>query len=162
MDNGLNRGVGDYIKDLRLKKDITQKEFAEKTGLSASELCKIENGTRNKPSPKALKAIAPILGVTLQDLLYRSGYIDDISDDPELITKQYIDSMGNSIKMTYLIDSIYHADIDLLPKLKKVTDLMDKKSIRVITELFDTLSTTSVTEAEKDAILIILSKFLKT
>lgn len=162
MDNGLNRGVGDYIKDLRLKKDITQKEFAEKTGLSASELCKIENGTRNKPSPKALKAIAPILGVTLQDLLYRSGYIDDISDDPELITKQYIDSMGNSIKMTYLIDSIYHADIDLLPKLKKVTDLMDKKSIRVITELFDTLSTNSVTEAEKDAILIILSKFLKT
>lgn len=162
MDNGLNRGVGDYIKDLRLKKDITQKEFAEKTGLSASELCKIENGTRNKPSPKALKAIAPILGVTLQDLLYRSGYIDDISDDPELITKQYIDSMGNSIKMTYLIDSIYHADVDLLPKLKKVTDLMDKKSIRVITELFDTLSTTSVTEAEKDAILIILSKFLKT
>lgn len=162
MDNGLNRGVGDYIKDLRLKKDITQKEFAEKTGLSASELCKIENGTRNKPSPKALKAIAPILGVTLQDLLYRSGYIDDISDDPELITKQYIDSMGNSIKMTYLIDSIYHADVDLLPKLKKVTDLMDKKSIRVITELFDTLSTTLVTEAEKDAILIILSKFLKT
>ena len=162
MDNGLNRGVGDYIKDLRLKKDITQKEFAEKTGLSASELCKIENGTRNKPSPKALKAIAPILGVTLQDLLYRSGYIDDISDDPELITKQYIDSMGNSIKMTYLIDSIYHADVDLLPKLKKVTDLMDKESIRVITELFDTLSTTSVTEAEKDAILIILSKFLKT
>lgn len=162
MDNGLNRGVGDYIKDLRLKKDITQKEFAEKTGLSASELCKIENGTRNKPSPKALKAIAPILGVTLQDLLYRSGYIDDISDDPELITKQYIDSMGNSIKMTYLINSIYHADIDLLPKLKKVTDLMDKKSIRVITELFDTLSTTSVTDAEKDAILIILSKFLKT
>lgn len=162
MDNVLNRGVGDYIKNLRLKKDITQKDFAEKTGLSASELCKIENGTRNKPSPKALKAIAPVLGVTLQDLLYRAGYIDDISDDPGFSTKQYIDSMGNNIKMTYLIDSIYHADIDLLPKLKKVTDQMDKKSIMIIEELFDTLSTTSVTEAEKDAILIILSKFLKT
>lgn len=157
----MDRGFGDYIRDLRLKKDITQKEFAERSGLSPSEICKIENGTRTKPSPNALKAIAPVLGVTLQELLYRAGHTDDISDDPTLTQKKYIDSMGNTIEMTYLIDSIYRADIDLLPLLKRVTDKLDKKDIELIKGLLQTLSMSLVTAEEKNAILIILSKFLK-
>lgn len=157
----MNRGIGDYIRSLRLKKGITQRDLANRSGLSASEICKIETGSRNKPAVEALRAIAPVLGVTLQDLLYRSGYIDDVVDDQELTQKTYIDSMGNTMKMTYLIDSIYHADVDLLPLLKIVTDRLDKKNIRVLKGLFKTLSMDSVTEEEKNALMVILSKFLR-
>ncbi len=158
----MNRGFGDYIRSQRLKKDITQKEFAIRTNLSTSEICKIENGSRNKPSIKALKAMAPVLGVTLQDLLYRAGYIDDIAEDQELTQKNYVDSMGNTIKMTYLIDSIYRADVDLLPLLKTITDRMEKNDIGIIKGLLKTLSMDSVAVDEKNALLVILSKFLRT
>lgn len=161
MSNGSAYGFGAYIKLLRTQKEMSQKEFAEKTGLSASEVSKLENGERKKPSAKHLKCIAPVLGVSLQDLLYRAGYIDDIREDEELERKKYCDSMGNQINMSYLIDSIYGADIDLLPLLKKLTDRFNKDDLGIVKGLLTVLTTNSITAEEKNAILIVLSKFLR-
>lgn len=157
----MNNSFGDYIKNLRMQKDMTQKEFSEKTGLSASEVSKLENGSRKKPSAKHLRVIAPVLGVPIQELLYRAGYIDDVVSESELECKTYYDSLGNRMNMPFLIDSIYKADIDLLPLLKKLTDRLDKTDISIVKSLFSTLTMDAVSAEEKKALLIVLSKFLK-
>jgi len=55
------------IKKLRQKLGLTQKELAEKAGLSVSYLTDIENG-RERPAIKTLARIAKVLGVSINDL----------------------------------------------------------------------------------------------
>ena len=100
------------------------------------------------------------MGVPLQDLLYRAGYIDDVNDET-FNQKKYIDSMGNQINMSFLVNSIYGADIDLLPLLKKLTDRYDVDDLDIVKGLFKTLTADAISAEEKKAMLIILSKFLK-
>ena len=50
--------------DARLSINMTQKELSEATGVSQTEICKIENGTRN-PSIKLLQRLANGMGMDL-------------------------------------------------------------------------------------------------
>lgn len=60
--------LGEYIRELRDKKDISLREFAEKLGgLSAAFLSDIELG-RRYPSEKVLRDMAKILGVSFDEL----------------------------------------------------------------------------------------------
>lgn len=60
--------VGQRIKELRLKKKISQKELAERCGFTNSLLSKIENG-QTSSAIATLSKIAQELGVTLSWLL---------------------------------------------------------------------------------------------
>ena len=40
----MNNSFGDYIKRLRVQKEMMQKELSDKTGLSVSEVSKLERG----------------------------------------------------------------------------------------------------------------------
>ena len=51
--------------DARNKQHITQKELAERTGITQADISRIENGTRN-PSLAMLKRIAEGLGMSLK------------------------------------------------------------------------------------------------
>ena len=60
--------VGENIKNLRLKKNITQMELSNRIGITQSMLCQLERGT------KALniqlgKQIAEFFGCSIDDLL---------------------------------------------------------------------------------------------
>lgn len=49
----------------RLEQNITQKELAEKTGITQADISRIENGTRN-PSLSMVKKLAQGLGMQLK------------------------------------------------------------------------------------------------
>ena len=70
---------GQYLKDLRKQTSISQRELAEKSGISNAEISRIETGDRQKPAPDALKAIAPVLGVQYEELLEKAGYLSNHS-----------------------------------------------------------------------------------
>lgn len=58
----------DVIKalvDARIKKDLTQKELAKRTGINQADISKLENGTKN-PSLKLLKKLARGLDMQLK------------------------------------------------------------------------------------------------
>src|SRR5437879_7172125 len=60
--------LGQYIRELREKKDLSLREFAKKLGgLSAAFLSDVELGRRH-PSDKVLSGMARILGTTVEDL----------------------------------------------------------------------------------------------
>ena len=50
--------------DARLSQNMTQKELSEKTGIAQTEICKLENGTRN-PSIKLLQRLAEGMDMVL-------------------------------------------------------------------------------------------------
>ena len=57
--------IGEFITREREKQDISIRGLSKITGISHSEINKIESGDRATPSPYHLKALADALGITL-------------------------------------------------------------------------------------------------
>ena len=53
------------IVEARTSQNLTQKEFAERTGINQADISKLENGTRN-PSVNLLKRLADGMGMMLK------------------------------------------------------------------------------------------------
>lgn len=60
--------VGSNIKQLRLKKDMTQQELADRLGLTQNNVTRWERDGAT-PNVIMVKQIANILGCTIEDLL---------------------------------------------------------------------------------------------
>ncbi len=60
--------IGRNITKLRQAKNLTQKELAEKAGISTHYLSRIEGGTCPRPHVKSLSRIAETLGVEVREL----------------------------------------------------------------------------------------------
>lgn len=69
--------LGDTIKNLRIERQITQRELAEKLGVNFTYISKIENGKLEVlPSEDLIRRIAGILGANAEDLLDLAGKLD--------------------------------------------------------------------------------------
>jgi transcriptional regulator with XRE-family HTH domain len=62
------RQFGKAVKELRLKKGMSQQQLADACGLDISYVGQIERGQRN-PTLGVMQGLASILGVRLSDLL---------------------------------------------------------------------------------------------
>lgn len=60
--------IGKFIKELRKKENLTQKEFADKLGVTYQAVSKWENG-KNMPDILLLKEISTIFKVDIEELL---------------------------------------------------------------------------------------------
>ncbi len=60
------QAFGERIRELRGKRGLTREALAEKTGVSAVYIKKLEAGERTSPSLPALASIAHALGATLR------------------------------------------------------------------------------------------------
>ena len=61
--------IGEIIQELRKKKDMTQEELAQKSGVSYTTLIKIERGSVQNPTVKTIKRIAVALDASVDLLL---------------------------------------------------------------------------------------------
>jgi transcriptional regulator with XRE-family HTH domain len=66
--------IGNILKQLRLRVDISRVQLSSASGVSISHLTRIENGQRF-PSAKVLRKIAPHLHISEVELLSRAGYL---------------------------------------------------------------------------------------
>jgi DNA-binding XRE family transcriptional regulator len=71
QDNAALYGLGDRVRRLRLLRNLTQAEVAEKAGVSQSYISQLESG-RFVPSAYLLRALAAALGVEPAELVQRS------------------------------------------------------------------------------------------
>jgi len=92
--------IGKYISNLRNEKELSQRKLAELSGISNTEISRIESGERKKVSPEILKALAPYLGVSYENLMEVAGYISKTSNR---FAKELSD---NLIKLKITLDEI--------------------------------------------------------
>lgn len=87
--------IGSYLKELRLKNNLTTKQVELKTGISNSYISLIERNKR-KPSAGILNKLAKAYQVKPEDLLYLMGYLPPIKakDDFKQIPIYNIISTG--------------------------------------------------------------------
>lgn len=67
--------IGEFVRAERRKKGLSQRKLALLSGVSNSEISRIEAGQRKKPSPGVLRALAGPLGVSYEALLMHADYL---------------------------------------------------------------------------------------
>jgi transcriptional regulator with XRE-family HTH domain len=60
--------IGDVIRRARAEKDLTQKQLSEASGLSQTDIARIENGVTKKPSAKTVGRLSRALGIEIDEL----------------------------------------------------------------------------------------------
>jgi transcriptional regulator with XRE-family HTH domain len=65
------RQFGKAVKELRLKKGLTQHQLADACGLDISYVGQIERGQRN-PTLGVMQGLASVLGVKISELLKKA------------------------------------------------------------------------------------------
>ncbi len=68
--------LSDYIREMRKRKDWSQRDLATASGISNAEISRIESGKRKEPSPSVLKAISKALDVSMEEVLEQAGVIE--------------------------------------------------------------------------------------
>lgn len=125
--------IGENIKRYRLEKSLTQKELAEKSGITRESIGNYERGDRTPPAD-ILNKIALALDVTTDDLItggvYSSSYILKNSTFKENKDKSYNEKgmltpyeIANKLKeMAFLSDKIELDKFQLVNALKIIIE----------------------------------------
>ena len=105
-DWSINMTLAEYIKEQREAKGLSQRELANASKISNSEISRIERGIRKNVSPDHLKLLAQALDVPAEEMLPFAGkllfevsssvnnskviYVDDLSAKEIDEVKKYI------------------------------------------------------------------------
>lgn len=125
-----------YLREKRKEKGLSQRRLAELSGVSNTEISRLESGSRHNPSPKILKALSPYVGGTYNDLLKAAGYIDEIiENDTVAVNKE--DIIDDNLKKIYneLKDANNIEFISLMIRASKELPNEDLQVIRDLTYL---------------------------
>lgn len=124
-------GIGSFIKDLRLKKDFSQRQLSLYSGISNTEISRIESGQRKNPSPDTLKKLAPCLGISYEELMEFAGYIE----------KNTV-AINKESTQDELAEKIASEFIETLKKNNLLTEDKAKRILKIIDDFSDTLKDT--------------------
>jgi transcriptional regulator with XRE-family HTH domain len=67
--------LGQYLRDLRLRKKLTFMKVNKLTGISIGYLSMLEKERRFSPHPNILKKLAEVYGVSIQEIMEVAGYL---------------------------------------------------------------------------------------
>lgn len=101
---------GSYLKSLREQNNFSQRDLAEKSGVSNAEISRLETGGRKKPSPIVLKALAPCLGVAYAELMQQAGYTEETVDHPGYTENLYRNENGQLVDIITRAKDMYKKD----------------------------------------------------
>ena len=97
----MRENFGQYVHDLRLRKNLSQRALARLSGLNHSEISRIEGGSRPTPSPDSLAKLAPHLGVTHEELMRRLGYLS--SSPQTMLEEGFRRALDENEALRYLV-----------------------------------------------------------
>lgn len=91
--------LGDVIRDLRIHRNLTQAELADRSGVSRPWLSRVEAGAIFKPDLRKIGAIAKILDADPEEWFRLAGYAprDPDKPSPEDMTIDEIMSQMNRL-----------------------------------------------------------------
>ncbi len=92
--------LGQSIKSIRKKKNLGQKEIAEKCGISINSLSQIETNS-TFPHKQTIEKLAEVLEVPLSYILFLSITEEDIPEEKKVV----FNSLNSAVK-SIIIDSI--------------------------------------------------------
>ncbi|MGO5064110.1 MULTISPECIES: helix-turn-helix domain-containing protein [unclassified Clostridium] len=125
---------GEFLKNIRKEKGLSQRQLAELSHISNTEISRIESGERHNPSPNILKSIAPHLGLSYGELMIKAGYIDESIEHEKYTEHIFRKANGEFADTIRLAKNINDKDSELLTIMNRVTCELSKEDIKAIKE----------------------------
>lgn len=122
IDINKRKDLGEYIKKLRVERELTLVEICKKSQVGLSDLHKIENGTKLKINPFQLKALSNVLKVDYKIFYKICRFIEDKDYSNNLLKNESIYSKQELINDL----NIYYKNFELITLLSSLEKL--KKS----------------------------------
>jgi len=154
-----NISLGEYIRSLREAKGLSQRELADKSGLSNAEISRMESGERKKPSITTIRAVSPHLGIGYTDLLLKAGYIDSIASDAVPGTT-YLDSDSAPVDIVSLAKDVYRVDPDLMKTVKAAAVSAKPTEIAMIKKFLSIFVQSDFSRDDKYLLFALLDKLV--
>lgn len=152
---------GAFMKELRKKANLSQRELEALSGISNAEISRIETGDRKKPSPISLKALAPHLGIGYGELMQKAGYIEEVYPRGSFEDVVWKDSRGEPVdSFRRQVQNIYDRDPDLLRILDRAVDSSSDRDIATIKKMLSGFLEGNLDETQKQALQTVLDGFL--
>lgn len=126
---------GSYIRETRKRLGISLRSLADITGISHTEIARIERGERESPGPETLKKLSEGLFLDYEWLMDKYGYLTGIERDPNKRDPNQLKDLSQLIGNGIDIDKIN--EYTILYKGKEVSDSekkMIKEFVRMIKE----------------------------
>ncbi|EJE7234036.1 helix-turn-helix transcriptional regulator [Clostridium sporogenes] len=125
---------GEFFKNIRKEKGLSQRQLAELSHISNTEISRIESGERQNPSPNILKSIAPHLGISYGELMIKAGYIDESIEHEKYTEHIFRNSDGEFADTIKLAKNIQDKDSEILTIMNRVACELPKEDIKAIKE----------------------------
>jgi transcriptional regulator with XRE-family HTH domain len=115
---GVNKmELGDIVRKLRLQRNMTIRDLADKTNLSYAYISQIENGKRT-PTVETLNKLADALGVTVQYLIGAPKAEEIVRED-----RLFLDMIKSTPAMKAIWDQIKDLSEDRQAEVARVIRL---------------------------------------
>ena len=121
----LNKKFGPYVRELRIKKEIGQRELASKIGIAASYLNDIEKEKRSAPKNIAIKKLSTILQVDI-------NYLNDLAGISKgNVAPDISEFIENNPKIVSLIRSIKENNLNE-DQIEKIENSLNKNNSKAL------------------------------
>ena len=128
--------LGTYLMMLRNEKGLSQRELAERSGVSNAELSRIEAGKRQKPSPVILRAVANALSADYTDLMKIAGYIEETHEEDQFYELVFKDEeTGEVVDVVRGVKEMFRKDAMWANVAYRVSHELSDDDRRVLTEM---------------------------
>lgn len=152
---------GAYLKQLRKRAGLSQRELEALSGISNAEISRIETGDRKKPSPISLKALAPHLGVSYAELMQRAGYIEEVHDRGSYEDVVWKNSDGEPVdSLRRSAQKIDARDSDLIRILDRAVDTSSDRDIETIKRILEGFLEGNLDDGQKRTLRGVIEGFL--
>ncbi|MGL4873463.1 MAG: helix-turn-helix domain-containing protein [Clostridium sp.] len=141
---------GEYIKEKRLEKGISLREFASRVGISPSYLSDIEKGRRNAPNDEKLKKIEKELFVIQKDI---DQFYDLAGISKNYVATDLSEYIMENKEVRYFLRNTKDDDKDEF--LEDINYIFDNREVRELVRVF---REKKYTKAELELLLKLLSK----
>jgi transcriptional regulator with XRE-family HTH domain len=139
-----NTEFGKYIAKLREKAGYeTQAALGKAAGVESSTLSRIETGDTKNPNIETLKKLAPLLGVPIEEIMEKLGYIMARTE------KGFIEPGDNGL-LNFYFNPNNDADIKLLDRIKKLSQT-SKAAVLALVDNLEKIDAQLAKEPEKEA-----------
>ena len=125
IKKNLKKNFGAFIRELRIKSGIGQRELAKKVGLAASYLNDIEKDKRSAPKNQVIKKISDILKADLNILNDLAG------NSKKSLPPDIIDFVGKNPKVISLIRSLKNNNLNN-DELEKIETSINKNKTKCL------------------------------
>lgn len=117
------KNFGLQLKELRESRGLSLRQVSYVAGVSSSYLSQVETGDRNIPTPKVLKKLAPVLGVTYDRIMTMAGYAANPSKKEEDDLDPHIQKIMSQVIGLRVAKTLTDSEKDAI--LSSVTNFID-------------------------------------